>query len=136
VFQQPDWESQVFRKSNLEKIFLTNEFDDPLTGFDPSVYVPCLRTDALVFQFQQPEIKQRLEKATGVDVGDLPALRKAIRKLFERFTAKGAKACAISLPPDFAPNRPEDNSIFWMLAEHCREFGLPFDLMIDRKSVV
>ena len=71
-----------------------------------------------------------MEKATGVDVGDLPALRKAVRTLFELFTAKGAKACAISLPPDFAPTRPDVNSIFWMLAEHCREFGLPFDLMI------
>jgi hypothetical protein len=35
----------------LEAIFLTNEFDDPLKGFDSSVYVPCLRTDTLVFQF-------------------------------------------------------------------------------------
>src|SRR4051794_12989613 len=47
TFAQPDWEAQVFQKSNLEKIFLTNEFDDPLTGFDTAKYVPCLRTDAL-----------------------------------------------------------------------------------------
>ena len=130
VFNQPGWEAHVFQKSNLEKIFLTNEFDDPLEGFDTSKYVPCLRTDTLVFQFKEPGVKQRLEKTTGVDVGDLPALKKATRKLFERFTAKGAKACAISLPPDFTPTPPEVNSIFWMLAQHCREFGLPFDLMI------
>src|SRR5580700_7977786 len=30
IFNQPDWEKQVFQKSNLEAIFLTNEFDDPL----------------------------------------------------------------------------------------------------------
>src|SRR5262249_28315981 len=68
---------------------------------------------------------------------------------------KGARACAISLPPSFSP-RPvdadlfaracaakvivaeEDNEawrllthgVFWMLAEPCRDFGLPFDLMI------
>jgi glucuronate isomerase len=129
TFAQKDWEQQVFAKSKLEKIFLTNEFDDPLEGFDTAKYVPCLRTDALVFQFDQPAVKQRLAKATGIDAGDLPTLRKAIRVLFERFVAKGAKACAISLPPDFAPN-PNDNSIFWMLAEHCREFKLPVDLMI------
>src|SRR5262245_31953617 len=34
VFGQPDWEAQVFRRSNLEKIFLTNEFDDPLENID------------------------------------------------------------------------------------------------------
>jgi glucuronate isomerase len=130
VFRQPDWETQVFQRSNLEKIFLTNEFDDPLTGFDTNKYVPCLRTDALVFHLKHPEIKHRLEKASGVDVGDLPALRKALRKLFEHFVDKGAKACAISLPPDFAPTRPDSNAAFWMLAELCREFRLPFDLMI------
>ena len=36
------------------------------------------------------------------------------------------------LPPDFtpSPDPAKGNSIFWMLAECCREFGLPFDLMI------
>jgi glucuronate isomerase len=129
TFAQPDWERQVFQKSNLEAIFLTNEFDDALEGFDTRRYIPCLRTDTLVFRFNEPEVRQRLAKATGIDAGDLPTLRKAVRKLFEHFTAKGARACAISLPPDFAPTR-DGNSIFWMLAEYCREFKLPFDLMI------
>jgi len=129
VFAQPDWEKQVFQKTNLEAIFLTNEFDDSLEGFDTKRYVPCLRTDTLVFRFQEPEVKQRLAKVTGIDAGDLPTLKKAIRVLFEKFVAKGAKACAISLPPDFTPTK-DGNSIFWMLAEYCREFKLPFDLMI------
>src|SRR5215831_5517503 len=34
VMNQPDWEEQVLKRSSLEKVFLTNEFDDPLTGFD------------------------------------------------------------------------------------------------------
>src|SRR5947207_2853123 len=63
TFAQPDWEAQVLQKSNLEKIFLTNEFDDPLTGFDTSKYVSCLRTDALVLRFKAPGGKQRLQKA-------------------------------------------------------------------------
>ncbi|MGL4419318.1 MAG: glucuronate isomerase, partial [Gemmataceae bacterium] len=57
TFRAATWEQQVFAKTNLEKIFLTNEFDDPLTGFDTSVYVPCLRTDALVFQWDQPSVR-------------------------------------------------------------------------------
>lgn len=177
VFRQPDWEKQVFAKTNLEKIFLTNEFDDPLTGFDTSVYVPCLRTDALVMQLDRDDTRQRLAQATNVEVGDAQSLRKAIWKLFAHFKAKGARACAISLPPDFTPVSVSDSELdraiqavirenpissvvfggmqiarsllgtssvsldssplatvaygtFWMLAEHCREFGLPFDLMI------
>src|SRR5215831_2693686 len=75
AFAQPDWEEQVFKKSNLEAIFLTNEFDDPLEGFDTKRYVPCLRTDTLVFRFKEPEVRQRLAKATGIDAGDLPTLK-------------------------------------------------------------
>ncbi len=127
TFAHPDWEEQVFAQTNLEKIFLTNEFDDPLTGFDTSRYVPCLRTDALVFKLHEPAVVARLAKATGVEVGDAASLRAAIRKLFEHFTANGAKACAISLPHDFDPTA---SAVFQTLAEHCREFGLPFDLMI------
>jgi glucuronate isomerase len=125
VFGAKDWEQQVFAKTKLEKIFLTNEFDDPLDGFDTSVYVPCLRTDALVFQ--NNTTRERLAKATGIEAGDDAAMDKAIRVLFEKFTAKGAKACAISLPPDFEPQK---NPTFMSLAKYCREFKLPFDLMI------
>jgi glucuronate isomerase len=152
IMNQPDWEEQVLKRSNLEKVFLTNDFDDPLHGFDTTRYVPCLRTDDLVFHLGKPETRKRLAKATAVEAGDAATLRKAIRKLFEHFTRHGAKACAISLPPDFSPASTDDNAlsltmkgdawndptptalrargVFWMLAEHCREFKLPFDLMI------
>lgn len=160
LMAQPDWENHVLRRSNVERVFLTNDFDDPLEGFDPSRYVPCLRTDDLVFHLQKPEVRQRLARATGIEVGTAEDLRKAIAKLFEHFTRRGAKACAISLPPTFAPAPWTEKTLndcmavlwgdgkgkglsspltaasllgdgtFWMLAEHCRDFGLPFDLMI------
>jgi glucuronate isomerase len=175
VFAQPSWEADVLQRSSLEKVFLTNDFDDPLTGFDTARYVPCLRTDDLVFHLDQPQVRRRLAQAAGQEVGDLAALRKAVRALFEHFTRRGARACAVSLPPDFMPAAVPDadfgraldavlsgdgswqrgvftavqmvrsvlqppaesspsavtaSAVFWMLAEHCREFGLPFDLMI------
>lgn len=146
TFGQKDWEKQVREKTKLEKIFLTNEFDDPLTGFDSSVYVPCLRTDTLVFHLDRADTRDRLYKATGVRVTDAGSLRKAIAALFLHFTRKGAKACAISLPPDFEPAHYDDEyiyeqirfhdcrdiapGVFWIVAEFCREFKLPFDLMI------
>jgi len=149
------WDQRVWDESRLEAVFLTNEFDDPLEGWDTSRYVPCLRTDDLVLKLHQPRTLKRLRRATGEDVGDLASLRRAITVLFERFTKKGARACAISLPPDFIPRRgapkravtpirravhglelrPDEHdeirsTVFWMLAEHCAEFKLPFDLMI------
>ncbi|MDY3555136.1 glucuronate isomerase [Gemmata sp. JC717] len=146
TFAQPDWEKQVFEKTRLEKIFLTNEFDDPLTGFDTAKYVPCLRTDTLVFHFDKPETRRRLEATTGIHVHDAASLRRAMAKVFLRFTQNGAKACAISLPPTFHPAPFDDehfyeqmqfhgyhdlaSGIFWLIAELCRDFRLPFDLMI------
>jgi glucuronate isomerase len=100
---QPDWEEQVLKHSKLEQVFLTNDFDDPLEGFDTSRYIPCLRTDDLVFKLHEPAVRERLAKATGIEVGDAKSLREAIGKLFEHFVSKGAKACAISLPPWFQP---------------------------------
>src|SRR5262245_25050006 len=158
VMAQPDWEEQVLKRTNVEKIFLTNDFDDSLERFDTSRYVPCLRTDDLVFHLQKPEVRARLAKATGIEVDTASDLRSAIGKLFEHFAGRGAKACAISLPPAFSPTPWTEKTLsdcmgvlwgegkgtysaltaasmlgdgtFWMLAEHCRDFTLPFDLMI------
>jgi glucuronate isomerase len=149
------WDEEVLTKSNIEAVFLTNDFDDPLTGWDTSRYVPCLRTDDLVLKLQEPRVRQRLNAFTGIDSGDVDSLRTAIGKLFEHFVAHGARACAISLPPDFAPHRPPAVSaatpvrrvlkgmdvrpdeidlirrtVLWMIADFCNEYRLPFDLMI------
>jgi glucuronate isomerase len=100
----PDWAQQVLKRSKIEAVFLTNNFDDPLTGFDTKTYVPCLRTDPLVFHLDQPSVRERLQKASGVAVTDAASLRDAIGRLFEHFVKNGARACAISLPPDFSPD--------------------------------
>ena len=150
-----EWDRQVWKASRLEAVFLTNDFDDPLEGWDTAAYVPCLRTDDLVLKLHEPDTIDRLRRSTGVDVQDLASLRVAIGRTFERFAGSGARACAVSLPPDFIPRRaaprravtpvrraiqkmdlrPDEHeeirtSVFWMLAEFCAEFELPFDLMI------
>ena len=153
--QSPDWEATVLERSGLEQVYLTNDFDDPLEGWDTAKYVPCLRTDDLVFHLDQPAVRDRLVRATDVDVGDAKSLERALEELFKRFTGRGARACAISLPPDFEPMPIDDSSVevplsralaghdlsgdglrtlqgyvFWKLAELCSAFHLPFDLMI------
>ncbi|VAX40276.1 hypothetical protein MNBD_PLANCTO02-1923 [hydrothermal vent metagenome] len=152
---QPDWEDQVLAQSNIEQVFLTNDFDDPLEGFDLDRYIPCLRTDDLVFHFGKETTRKRFAKATGIDVADATDLQKGIGNLFEHFVKHGARACAISLPPCFTPvqvtatevesslqtilagKTPTSDEarlvscfVFWTLAEHCNEHQLPFDLMI------
>jgi glucuronate isomerase len=149
VFGQPGWEEQVLTRSNLERVFLTNDFDDPLEGFDLRRYIPCLRTDDLVFSLHRPEVRERLARVTGVEVTSARGLREALARVFRRFVDRGARACAVSLPPDFAPApvgereldralyllddaeaaRVLSRGVFWLLAEMCQDFGLPFDLM-------
>ncbi len=151
---EKDWEDQCLKQSGIERVFLTNDFDDPLTGFDTKRYIPCLRTDELVFHFTNPAVRERLARATGIEPSGPAKIRQAIGKLFEHFVRHGVKACAISLPPSFAPRLPTSadleerhfnasfidaeseskgvgqNWIFWTIAEFCSEFKLPFDLMI------
>lgn len=149
------WDDSVWTTTNLETVFLTNDFDDPLQGWDTSKYVPCLRTDDLVLKLHLPRTVERLRVSTNVQVEDYAGLKQAVGVLFERFVKNGARACAISLPPDFSPAdakpkmsgtairramsglelRPDEHqeirkTVFWMLAEFCAEFKLPFDLMI------
>lgn len=149
------WDKTVWEKTNLTAVFLTNDFDDPLVGWDTKQYVPCLRTDDLVLKLHEPSVRRRLTAATGLEVGDIDSLREAIGKLFEHFMKHGVRACAISLPPDFAPHKPPmitaathvrraltglelrpdemdlvRRTVFWMLAVFCAEHKLPFDLMI------
>ncbi len=149
------WDQSVWDRSNLEAVFLTNDFDDPLTGWDTAKYVPCLRTDDLVLKLHEPRVLERLKNATNMEVDDLASLRLALGAVVEYFVEHGAKACAVSLPPDFAPRkanvkravtpirralhgldlRPDElaeirNTVFWTLAELCSEHRLPFDLMI------
>lgn len=157
-----EWAKRVLEQSKLEAVFLTNNFDDPLEDFDTSVYVPCLRTDDLVFHLTDREVHGRLEAATNSTVHDVESLRSAIGALFHHFKEKNARACAISLPPDFTPIRVSDgraataldgvlrlkldaneadrralsNFVFWTLAEHCAAMNVPFDLMIGVNRAV
>jgi glucuronate isomerase len=153
--QTPEWERTVLERSGLDQVYLTNDFDDPLDGFDTRMYVPCLRTDDLVFHLTKPAVRERLQKSSGVSPGNTVSLKQAIGRLFDHFKARGVRACAISLPPDFSPAAVSNSAadvviakafsgkdltadesgllsrfVFWSLAEFCAEHKLPFDLMI------
>ena len=155
---EADWENQVLKASKVERVFLTNDFDDPLEGFDTHRYVPCLRTDDLVFHLAQPKVRERLQSASGRTATNLIDLKQSLDVLFLKFKSRGARACAISLPPWFSPKAYSDQShaaqvalddlvqcgldaseankktmaewVFWKIAELAEDYRLPFDLMI------
>jgi len=152
---QADWPDQVFKITNLRCVFLTNDFDDRLDGFDTARYVPCLRTDELVLKLAQPNVRERVARLVGVEIADLPSLSRAVEAIFERFQKSGARACAISLPAGFQAIRVTDSDasgaldtvlranepdrkaeavvarwVLFKLAQLCADAEVPFDLMI------
>ena len=158
----PGWADSVLRSNRMEAVFLTNDFDDPLEGFDPATYVPCLRVDELVFHLGKPGVLERLATSSGVGVTDIASLHSGLAATAERFVRRGARAAAISLPPDFRPQRVEAGAagrafedirrhgtqasaesrgvmaadLFWTVAECCDQQRIPFDLMIGvRRSI-
>ena len=138
---------------------MTNDFDDPLEGWDTAAYVPCLRTDDLVLELHEPDTIDRLRRSTGVDVQDLASLRVAIgREIFERLASRGALGLrgqpatgllhpAAGCAPGGLSHRSAARSRNWIcaptstrrFAHRCSgcladssapSFELPFDLMI------
>lgn len=151
----PGWEQHVLEISKLDQVYLTNDFDDPLQGFNTDFYVPCLRTDDLVFHLSRPAVQQRFTTATGCNPASANSLRDGISKLFNHFLKHNCRACAISLPPSFSPCFVSDDLanpllaaaaagqqldadqahllssfVFMTLADFCSQHLLPFDLMI------
>jgi glucuronate isomerase len=145
----------VLSKARIEKVFLTNCFDEDLAGVDREVFVPCLRTDDLIFGLADGEVRRRLAAKTGVEVASADSLRSAVAWLMRYFTQHGAASAAVSLPPDFVPAAPDEAAAekiiakavrerdttaderrtlaalaLNVVAETCRQFHKPFQLMI------
>lgn len=150
-----DWPAEVLRRASIEKVFLTNTFTEDLDGFDRHVLVPCLRCDDLVFHTARPATLDGLAQRTGVTVGNVATLKQAIRGVFSYFSGRGARCAAISLTPEFVclPVKPAEaeplltaalqgeplsadetaqlrSFVFYLIADGCREFALPMQLMI------
>jgi len=153
---EPNRAEQLLAASHIEAVFLTNDFDDPLEGFNTARYVPCLRVDELVFHTGKEGVLERLARSSGVEPASHAALHEAIAAVAARFRRSGARAAAISLPPGFRPDpvEPADAArafeavrargseadpaaraalaadIFRGVARCCEAEGMPFDLMI------
>ncbi|MBS3761804.1 MAG: glucuronate isomerase [Planctomycetes bacterium] len=152
--KEPGRAREILDASSIEKVFLTNQFDDDLDRIDQDMFVPSLRADTLVFEFRNAEVRESLCKISDTDIGDSASLRQALESIVDRFRKNGAASVALSLPPLFevypvvesdmdtavgkaAQGKPLSASetatlqcgILFDLAELCEEKGMPFQLM-------
>jgi glucuronate isomerase len=154
-FASKGWTTEVLRRGSIEKVFLTNSINESLEGFDRETFVPCLRCDDLVFGLARQEVRDSLAQRGGRTVTDTKTLRIALTGTFAYFAACQARSAAISLPPDFTCRPVSDATaepllaavlrgealtpdeqaqlstcLFYLVAENCRTFRLPLQLMI------
>lgn len=145
---------EVLDASSIERIFLTNSFDEDLSRVDTDIFVPSLRADNLVFELEDPDVRGKLEEVSDTEIKDSNSLKAALHTVFEYFITRGAKSAAISLPPhcetvvvedaelervvdkvlsgqelDAAESQKLQSGVFFMLAELCGEFEVPMQVM-------
>jgi glucuronate isomerase len=151
----PGYRDEVLRRSNIRRIYMTNQCDEPLEGLDRTLLVPCLRTDSFVFEMDKPEERQRLERASGLSLQSLSDFGAALERVFRRFVDLGMAYAAISTWPG-VQTRPvtEDEArpiwermlagetldygsrMVWAayalnrIADNCRAVRKPFHLMV------
>ena len=92
-------EREILAASHIEKVFLTNSFDENLDAIDREIFVPSLRADALVFNFADEKVRKSLAAVTNVNIRKGADLRAALESIFKRFQAAGAVSVALGLPP-------------------------------------
>ncbi|MGD2173835.1 MAG: glucuronate isomerase [Candidatus Brocadiaceae bacterium] len=151
--RRPDRAREILRASGIEKVFLTNSFEEDLDEIDMDIFVPSLRADSLVFGLGDSGVREALQQVSGVELRDAGSLRDALGAVVERFAVGGARSAAISLPPGFqtyppagahfahvvqrafkGPLSPEEaeilqSGVLFGLMRHCRDCGLPFQIM-------
>jgi glucuronate isomerase len=107
----PGYARKVFELTRVRKVYLTNQFDEDLSGHKDDRLIPCLRSDDLVFNLAATGALKRLDAVTRTKSGEsLKAFEKALTRLFDRFAAWKMGYVALGLPPsfEFAEVKPKD----------------------------
>jgi len=151
----PDYQERVLRRSNVRRIYMTNACDETLTGYDAGLLVPCLRTDAFVFEMDKPGERDRLARASGGSLLTAADFTSALEIVFRRFHGLGMAYAAISTVPNLKtrPVSADEAQAIWermlagkalddasrqawaafglnAVAENCQRVGKPFHLMV------
>lgn len=154
VMDQPGWADQLLEQANIVRVYLTNSYDDDLTGLDNSLYTPCLRVEPFVTGIEQAAERERMGAYLGQPIGVPGDVIAALDITLDSFSEYNLGYVAISTAPNvrtFAVSEEDavrlltrliegdawDNAdrAAWQayalarIAEACRARDLPFHLM-------
>ncbi len=145
----------VVEKSKLKRVYLTNQYNEKLEGFDTSFYRPCLRIDPFSYFVEKGNPLQEISKITGKKIEDAKSFDEALDALFKYFSDKNFAYASVSSWPntDIHPvDNIRENAIikkilkgeklsaeehedhvsytFILVAQLCRKYQVSFHLMI------
>jgi len=149
------WFEEVASQANIQRVYLTNQYDDDLEGLDTSFFTPCLRIEPFVLDILEPDARQRMSEVLGRPVRVPSDMKTLIDRTFRYFMEHGMGYAAISSPAGlrtFAVSEQDAERIlrsaiegsaltsadrqawaayaFARVADACRAYERPFHLMI------
>ncbi len=155
IMGRSSWRDELIQRSNIKRVFLTNQYDDDLEGLDEGFYTPCLRTEPFVIWMDRQEERDKLGAWLGSPIRTTEDFRRAIDRVFAKFCAHGMGYAAMSVPANFVTfavaeeeaqrlldkvvesgDWTEEERQVWgayalaQLCEACRRYDKPFHLMI------
>lgn len=117
AIQDGSYIQRVFERSQVTKVYLTNQFDEDLSRLKDRRLVPCLRTDDLVFNASTAKMVERLDKCTKIKSGkSIKNFDQALTKVFDRFTSWKMGYAAVGAPPSFTVEEVKDKTAAKLLA--------------------
>ncbi len=155
VMSRASWCDELIAQSNIERVFLTNQYSDDLEGLDTSFYSPCLRTEPFVLFMDRPAEREGLGAFLGRPLRTLADFTAAIDQTFRKFVEHGMGYAAMSIPAGFktyamsdadgqrlldrmvegnSPSPAEREAwgayAICRIADACRKYNKPYHLMI------
>ena len=155
IMAEKGYIQRLIDKSKLKKVYLTNQFNEKLEGFDYNFYRPCLRIDPFSYFADRGTVLQDMAESTGVPIKNSTSFDKALDRVFAYFKEKNFAYASVSAWPNtvikpvektredaiikkimsgsrLSDHEHEDHVSysFLLVTELCKKYGVPFHLMI------
>jgi len=101
VMARAEWPDELIAQANIQRVFLTNQYDEDFQGMDGSLYTPCLRTEPFILFLGDAAEREKMGDYLGRPIRTTADVVAAIEKTFTRFVSYGMGYAAMSIPAGF-----------------------------------
>ncbi|MHB9031432.1 MAG: hypothetical protein ACYC6L_00140 [Anaerolineae bacterium] len=154
LMSQADWTDHVLEQAGIARVYLTNSYDEDLTGLDNRIYTPCLRVEPFINGIETAAERQRMSSYLGQIIEQPGDVIAALDITLDAFSEYNLGYVAASTAPNvrtFGVSEEdaarlitrlieggawdENDRAAWQayalarIAEACRARDLPFHLM-------